>query len=480
MFRSPRLEHVAALIAAALVYCSMASVPRAGGMENDGLPGAVAERRVDYAGEYTRTDGTPIYVASRDDRWVVVVAGNVLPLRQNGPDRFEVVGVSESVRFERGHDGAVVAVLDSQGRYPLNSRVLPARVAAMFSDSRSPRYRYAPPASIDGGLPVDDASRHGLSRAAIEKIVGDIETEPDYRHVHSLLVQRKGVLILEKYFAGFDRDLPHNLRSATKSVIATLVGAAILRGDITIDDHPLAAIADSAGVEITDHKRTLTLADLLDMRHGLRCDDWDADSPGNERNIYAEDDWTSFILSIPDAEAADDPSYCSAMPLMVGRYLEIATRKSLTDFADESVFTPLGMRRDQWRWDFDLRAKRTPHGGQIHLRPYDMMWIGTLYARDGVAMTEVRLLPSGWVEETFDAIMPLGDWRRYHNFWWSYDVIRPPAASVTIHTASGIGGQRIAVIPMLDLIIVMTGGSFDEGQRGPRMVIERLVRAISN
>lgn len=71
MFRSPRFEHVAALIAAALVYCSMASVPRAGGMENDGLPGAVAERRVDYAGEYTRTDGTPIYVASRatDGGW---------------------------------------------------------------------------------------------------------------------------------------------------------------------------------------------------------------------------------------------------------------------------------------------------------------------------------------------------------------------------------------------------------------------------
>ena len=298
--------------------------------------------------------------------------------------------------------------------------------------------------------------------------------------MHSLLIARGGDLVLEEYFMGFDAGKPHNLRSATKSVIATLVAAALQRGEIALDDRPLKRIARERDLTISAHKARLTLADLLDMRHGLQCDDWVTDSPGNESQIYGQDDWTAFILAIPDNEKMGTngaPTYCSAMPLMVGRYLELVTGKLLPEYADEVLFRPLGIARDDWTWNLGLSANKQQMGAQVHLRPRDMLRIARLYASDG-AVKGRQLLPPGWVGETFRAETPLGDWRRYHNFWWAYDVDRPGKDPVTVNMASGIGGQKIALVPDLELAVVMTGGSFSQGRPGPTRIIERVLRSL--
>lgn len=432
----------------------------------------------DYAGEYTRTDGTPIYIVPHDGGLAVVVTGNVFALEPAGEDRFDLVGVSESVAFERDGEGDVVAVADSQGDYPRAGDDVPAEVTAMFGGGEVPDYTYAPPADAAADLPVGRAEDVGLPTDSIAAIVQDIYADPEYRRVHSLLVQRGGQLVVEEYFAGFDRARPHNLRSATKSVISALAGTAVLRGEVALDDRPLAAIAEAAGLQISAHKAQLTLADMLDMRHGLQCDDWSEDSPGNERLIYGEPDWTAFILGIPDAEDGAAPAtYCSAMPLMVGRYLELATGEPLAELADARLFGPLGIARDAWTWDFDLSAKPEVHGAQVHLRPRDMLRFGALYARGGVTSDGERVLPEGWVQESLTAEMPLGDWRRYNDFWWAYDVEVPGREPVTIHMASGVGGQRIALVPARELVIVLTGGSFSQGRGGPTRIIERVVLA---
>ena len=250
----------------------------------------------------------------------MVVTGNVFTLDPAGADTFNLVGVAERIHFARGEAGTVNAVSDSQGTYPLRRKDIPADIDALFTSTEMPDYAYAPPAVIDNQSTADARNR-GLNVDSLEAIVNDINRGPDYANVHSLLLSRKGDLVLEEYFMGFDADQAHNLRSATKSVIATLVGIAIGRGEASLDDRPLARIADERNLEISTHKAQLTLAEMLDMRHGLQCDDWVTESPGNESKIYGQDDWTDFILNIPDAATDTDPTYCSAMLLMVGRYL---------------------------------------------------------------------------------------------------------------------------------------------------------------
>ena len=455
-----------------LVACALALVPVASGQPETApvVPG-------DYVGEYTRSDGVPVYVAERAGEMVVVVAGSVFALAPSGPDRFALVGVPEAVRFERGADARVVAVSDSQGSYPRVSSTVPAEIAALVGGAPAD-YSYAPPQPGEPGLPVGDATAHGLPAAAVEAVMADVYGDPDYRHVRALLVQKDGVLVVEEYVAGVGPDQTHNVRSATKSVVSALVGAAVRRGEVGLGDRPFAVVAQAEGRPISAHKASLTLADLLDMRHGLQCDDWDPESPGNEARIYGEPDWLAVILSIPDGAERDGPSYCSAVPLVVGRYLELATGQPLAAFADTALFGPLGVARDDWEWDVVLAARETMHGAQVHLRPRDMVRFGALYVRGGRTPEGERLLPEGWVGAAFDATMPLGDWRRYSDFWWTYDVPRDGADPVTVHTASGVGGQRIAVVPALDLVVVLTGASFSEGRSGPTRIIERIVQAV--
>ena len=305
-----------------------------------------AQDASDYVGEYTRGDGTPIYVAEVDGGLVAIVTGNVFALdaRGSGPLRSCRRPGDRVVRARRRR--ARRCRLRLPGTLPAQrpTACLPGSracsAAATRRPTRTPRQR-----ETNRACRPATPRRTGCRPSVIEGVVRDVYGDPDYRHVHALLVQKGGVLVLEEYFAGYDEGQPHNLRSATKSVISALVGAATLRGHVGPDDRPLAVIAEAEGRSLSPHKAALTLADMMDMRHGLRCDDWDPESPGNESHIYGEPDWTAFVLSIPDAGANADPgvSYCSAVPLMVGRYLEIATGQPLPQFADDALLSPLGV-----------------------------------------------------------------------------------------------------------------------------------------
>ena len=433
-----------------------------------------------YTGEFTRRDGTPVYIVSVNDGLAVVVTGNVFKLEPLGEkDRFGLEGIAERIGFGRDSNGQIINVTDSQGTYPRKSAAVPAAIEAMFTDKKVESYAYSPP-KITADLEVAEASTKGFRVDSLESIVDDLNQDADYAHFHSLLISRGEKLILEEYFMGYTADRPHNLRSATKGIISALVGAAVHRGEVTLQDYPLRRIGEKTDIEISRHKASLTLGEMIDMRHGLQCDDWDEASPGNESNIYGKQDWTRFILAIPDAPGSDDgPTYCSAIPLMVGRYLEIATGKSLPAYADEVLLAPLSIKRSDWTWSFELKAKRELHGAQIYLRPKDMLRVAHLYQRSNNG-DDRQIFSKDWVPNTFKAITPLGDWRRYNDFWWAYELERPGEETVTVNMASGIGGQKIAVVPKLDVAIVMTGGSFSEGRPGPTRVIERIIRSIKD
>ena len=432
----------------------------------------------DYLGEFERDDGVPIYVVDAGGTLAVVVGGNTFALLAKEEDSFELVGVGEIVIFERDEQDNVVSVRDSRGVYPRTGAVPPA-ISQRFKIGEGSPYKYAAPIAGEDDLSTGVANQFGIDQSALESIIDDVRSGGEFANVHSLLISRRNTLLLEEYFKDYDQATSHNLRSATKSVISALVGAAIQRGDVTLEDRPLARIAQASSLDISAHKMELTLADMLDMRHGLQCDDWDNDSLGNEVNIYGTPDWTEFILAIPDDADRQAISYCSAMPLMVGRYLELATGQTLPDYAGEVLLAPLGIKNDDWSWDFELRAKSDTHGGQIHLRPRDMLRFGRLYARGGLTEDGSRVLPQGWVANSFDAVTPLGDWRTYNDFWWRYEVERRDGSVVPVHMASGVGGQRIAIIPSLELLVVLTGGSFSFGRPGPTKIIERIILSTS-
>src|SRR5205823_13786895 len=63
--------------------------------------------------------------------------------------------------------------------------------------------------------------------ALVERILRTETTGVTTPYIQGLLIARHGKLVLDEYFYGFNSERPHDLRSASKSLTAALVGIAI-------------------------------------------------------------------------------------------------------------------------------------------------------------------------------------------------------------------------------------------------------------
>ena len=156
------------------------------------------------------------------------------------------------------------------------------------------RYRYSPPVPLDDGWPVSTLEREGIDPAAIEKFVQKLIDMPmdgiSSSQIHSLLIARHGKLVLEEYFHGYDRDTPHDTRSAAKSWTNVLIGAAMQSGvPIRLDTPVYQTMLGSAPADLDPRKKAMTLEHLISMTAGFDCDD-SGDRPGDEDPMHHPDD----------------------------------------------------------------------------------------------------------------------------------------------------------------------------------------------
>src|SRR5687768_13608009 len=108
-----------------------------------------------------------------------------------------------------------------------------------------------------------DASQ---STASLEAAASAASGLPRLR---SLLVSHKGSLVLERYYGGARAAQLANIKSASKSVIAALVGIAIANGHIKGLKQPIADYFPELAKDAERTKRQITIEDLVTMRSGL-------------------------------------------------------------------------------------------------------------------------------------------------------------------------------------------------------------------
>lgn len=273
------------------------------------------------------------------------------------------------------------------------------------------------------------------------------------------------------------RDV-HTLQSVTKSVVATVVGVAIERGDIAGVDAPFLPFLEERHdlSEVDPRLRRATLEDLLTMRSGI---EWhEVDRPLDETNttlqLERSDDWIGFTLAQSmDAEPGAKWAYNSGGSHLVSGVVRGATGRFIDDYAEEYLFGPLGI--DEYHW------KRTPAGypdteGGLYLDAEDLARIGLLYLRDGVWAGE-RILPAGWAERATAAIVEdVNDpgWD-YGYQWWRLD-----RDGVRVWAGLGFGGQLLFVLPDHDVVgVVNAWNLFEPPERSALEAFrEALVRAV--
>jgi CubicO group peptidase (beta-lactamase class C family) len=327
------------------------------------------------------------------------------------------------------------------------------------------------------------ASSSGPPRGAIDRARLEAAAEAAGRmpRLHSLLVSRRGELLLERYYNGARAARPANVKSVSKSVISALVGIAIERGLIR-DVHqrvasyfPAHFLAGSAAAQqppsANDLRRRITIEDLLTNRSGLE--------PTSNVNYGAwvqSRDWVRYALTRRlFAEPGTVMAYSTGNFHVLSAILTQVSKSSTWEFAQQSLARPLGFPLPRWPQD----PQGIYFGGNdMLLTPRQMVAFGELYLNAGrgeplAGGAETQVIPARWVAAS---LAPRVESRREAGRWYGYGWWLRELAGHRAFYAWGYGGQFIFVIPTLELVVVTTSStSVGEERREHRATVYDLV-----
>lgn len=299
--------------------------------------------------------------------------------------------------------------------------------------------------------------------------------------VHAVVIVRHGKLVFEQYYAGydepwgsphgqhnFDATTKHDMRSASKSVVSLLVGIAIDRKLIAGVDEPVVKFFPEYAALKTPGWIGVTLRHLLTMSSGIQWDEsrgW-TDPANDEPHLGKDADPVGYVLGKPIAAAPDEIwNYNGGGTDLLGNILERTSGKPLNDFAREVLFEPLGITDGRWE---NYQNGRVAAAAGLRLRPRDAAKIGQLVLDHG-AWNGRQIVPAAWIAQStaprFQAIGYFGGLFFYGYQWWLGRSLSD-GREITWIAAMGLGGQRILIVPDLDLVVMITSGLYSSPRQG--------------
>src|ERR1700761_1858919 len=298
-------------------------------------------------------------------------------------------------------------------------------------------------------------------------------------NIHGLLVLQNGKLIVERYFEGQDRERGvgdlgmvkfsveklHDLRSCSKSIVALLYGIALQQGKVPAPEASLLSGFPEYRDLADEERSRVTVHHVLSMTMGT---DWDesslpyADPRNSETAMDNATDRYRYILERP---VVDRPgahwNYCGGATALLARLIAKGSGKSLHEFAREALFDPLGMGPTQWAAGPDGEPFAAS-GARMSVR--DLSRAGMLMLSGG-QLNGLQIVPSEWITRCTTPMVSSDELRRYGYQWFVLDLAfgKPkgwaPGRLERMWMAQGEGGQRLFIIPALQLVIALTAGN---------------------
>lgn len=302
-----------------------------------------------------------------------------------------------------------------------------------------------------GDWEVSTPEDQGLDPKLVARLYLDAE---EVVTIRSLLVIKNGKLIAERYFHDGSVDALDRVQSVTKSVTSALVGIAIEHGCLTNLDQKAIEFFPEQESRITDtRKRDITIRHLLQMRAGFP---WEESSAELFQLMYS-----GFRPSVfADVPLVRDPGtgmeYSNISAYLLSVIIARACETDTYSFAKEHLFEPLGIERSDW-----IQGWEGYYGGHadLFLRPRDMARFGLLYMDEGM-FNGAQVIPADWVAESLQTYSedawPYRIGRNYKDMGYGYLWWSAWAGGRRWNFAWGHGGQQIAVLDDMDMVIVVT------------------------
>ncbi len=315
-----------------------------------------------------------------------------------------------------------------------------------------------------------------LQLTEMEKLI----SKDSLPNTHSVLISKKGKIIYENYFDGYNANIPHDMRSASKSISSAIVGIA---KDKSLFKNVEQSIFDFLPEKYQTHKDSLKteidIQSLLTMSSGIDAIDYGINanpkSSATEANYQRTPDWIEAILNAPMIHKPNTKAnYGSANPALLGVAMDSVVSEPLELFIDKFLFQKLEI--SNYIIQTDLRDK--PYfGGGMYLTPKDILKFGELYMNNGKWKSK-RILSKKWVKNSFKNYRNLentADKNGYGYLWWHHDY-QFNGTSVKSNEARGAGGQYIFVLPNLEMVVVITSGNYRNGKtQQPELILENYI-----
>ena len=229
----------------------------------------------------------------------------------------------------------------------------------------------------------------GLDTAAAEADLAQ-------RGTVALLVARRGQLVYERYFNGYQRDSVATSFSMAKSVLSLLLGQAIADGRIAGVDDPVTRYLP----ELLDNDprfAQITLRHLLAMRSGIRFDE-SYGSPFSEAGrFYLADDLRRQVAALRIARAPGQAyAYASGDSQLLGMVIERASSQPLAKLVEQRLWQPIGAQYDA-SWSLDSTAGGVGRGFCcLNARAVDYLRLGLMVLNEG-RWNGRQVVPAEWL-----------------------------------------------------------------------------------
>jgi len=274
----------------------------------------------------------------------------------------------------------------------------------------------------------------------------------EYKTVAYLVVKDDSI-IYESYWDKYSDSSLSNTFSVTKSIISLLIGFALDEGKIkSINQRVINFIPEIKG----KYAKELTIRSLLNMSSGS---DWDENYAGlfsKTTQAYYGDNLYKLATNIKFDKKPDSLfQYQSGNTLLLGLILSKATNKSISEYASEKLWHPIGASYDAL-WYLDRSNGMEKPYCCFCTNARDLARVGKLLLDTGkvngkqilsenyiklISMPDTNLINEKGVKNNF-----------YGLHWWLLNY-----KGFKVIYARGILGQYVFVLPELKTIVVRLG-----------------------
>ena len=294
----------------------------------------------------------------------------------------------------------------------------------------------------------------GIDREALNIISDKLISEHAYGGTaFAFMVLHKGIPVSESYKPGLNEDTRFLSWSMAKSVTNALVGVMVKDNILDLEKKEL--IPEWSG----DDRSNITLNNLMHMQSGLQ---WNEDY-GNRSDVtvmlHCEPDFAEYTYTMPLEYDPGTHWYYSSGTTNIVSYIlrkQFDTDDEYYVFPNERLFYKIGITDAIFEPD---ESGTLVGSSYVYMTARDYARFALLYIQDGIFAGN-QILPEGWVEYTTTAASDSKG--EYGSFFWLNEGGKINSAPEDMFMCIGHDGQRIFIIPSLDLITVVLGYSPDD------------------